>query len=794
MNPKTLKTLEYNKIIDLLALRAVSVSGKALCGELLPDTNMLDIESAQQETTDAVACILRKGSLPLGGIRDIRSQLRRAVAGGMLNIEELLHIGDFLYVCGKINEYGRFDDLSAGDKDFADFESLRPLFDGVSTIRALEDEIKRCILNSQELSDMASSQLAAIRRNIRGASDKVREHLNKIVHSAEYKTMLQDNIVTMRNSRYCLPVKAEYRATFPGMIHDQSSSGATLFMEPNSVVQLNNKIKELLFDEQREIDRILLKLSQLVAEYADTLNISINMLTRLDFIFAKGELSISMNATRPLFCDKINMKKARHPLLPASTVVPTDIYLGEDFNTLLITGPNTGGKTVTLKTVGLLTCMGQAGLHIPAFDNSELAVFDNVFADIGDEQSIEQSLSTFSSHMKNIVEILGVVDQNTLVLLDELGAGTDPTEGAALAIAILDFLHERNVCTVVTTHYSELKMYALSTPGVENAGCEFDVETLRPTYKLLIGIPGKSNAFDISGKLGLPHAIIDRAKSVLSHNDVKFEDIITDLEVSKKTVILEKERAEQYRRESENLRKSLEAKQEKLASQREKILQTAKEEARILLQTAREETDEMYKNFQRQLRAAQGQSDLDKARQSLQGQLGAMEKEIAPTQVKKILKPLPKNIKKGDKVFVHSLNQSAIILDDGVENLDSIFVQAGIMKIKVKITDLSLDGSAKADDKTPNATYSANLGKSKHISPEIDLRGMMVEEGTEKVRKYLDNAYLASLAQVTIIHGKGTGALRKAIHTALKQHQFVKNFRVGSFGEGEDGVTIVEIK
>ncbi|MCL2400534.1 MAG: endonuclease MutS2 [Defluviitaleaceae bacterium] len=795
MNTKALQTLEYTKIIELLTGYAVSEMGKSMAAELVPMTQLKNIERAQQETTESTTLILRKGSLPLGGIRDIRSSLQRALVGGMLNIEELLHVGDFLYVCGKIQDYG------FPDERYEPCTLLQPLFDGVFVADSLENEIKRCILNQQELSDSASAALADIRRNIRNSNGRIRDHLNGLIHSTEYKNMLQETIITIRNDRYCVPVKAEYRGSFPGMIHDQSSSGATLFIEPSGVVQLNNKIKELFFEERKEIEKILLRLSGMVADQAELLSANIDMLTRLDFIFAKGELSLSMRGTQPIFNEKgfIDIRKGRHPLLSNDTVVPMDIYLGKDFTTLLITGPNTGGKTVSLKTIGLFTCMGQAGLHIPAFDNSELAVFSDVFADIGDEQSIEQSLSTFSSHMRNIVGILEKVQDNALVLLDELGAGTDPTEGAALAIAILQYLHDRQIRAVVTTHYSELKVYALGTPGVENASCEFDVETLRPTYRLLIGIPGKSNAFAISRRLGLPEHIIDHAKNVLSHEDIRFEDMITDLEISKKTVMMEKERAEQYRREAEKLQKHFETQQEKLKNQREKILQEAKAEALKLVREAKDQADEMYKTFQKQLRESASQKDIESSRQTMRDQLSGMEQEMQTSNAeKRKLKPLSKNLQKGDKVFVHSLNQTASIISPPDGNSE-VMVQAGIMKIKVKLEDLSSDETAEKAAKSSlrssaNKSHSLKAGKARHISSEIDLRGLMVHEGTEKAEKYLDDAYLAGLGQVTLIHGKGTGALRKAIHVQLKRHPYVNNFRLGTFGEGEDGVTIVELK
>ena len=539
MNEKALKTLEYTKIRDRLSALALSPMGKEKCDELVPMHDIDAITREQKETTEAVNMSLKKGRLPLGGIKDIRTQLGRAEAGGVLGIEELMAVGDFLYVCRKVKNYAK-------QENKADvFPVLEDYFEIVKTITNLEKEISRCIVNEQEISDDASSGLRTVRREIRNANGSIRDKLNTIIYSAAYKNMLQDAVITIRNDRYCVPVRSEYQSSFPGMVHDRSNTGSTVFMEPTAVIQLNNKIKELQAKEKEEIEKILAMLSAMVAENVDVIEANINVIAHLDFIFAKSELSLKMNGAEPIFNTNgiIDIRKGRHPLLDEKKVVPIDINLGKDFNTLLITGPNTGGKTVALKTLGLFTLMGQAGLHIPAFDSSQLAVFDDVFADIGDEQSIEQSLSTFSAHMTNTVSIINSVTPNCLVLFDELGAGTDPTEGAALAMAIIQLLHKMNVRTAVTTHYSELKVYALSTEGVENACCEFDVETLRPTYRLLIGIPGKSNAFAISKKLGLPDYVIDSAKEFISSENVKFEDVITDLEISKKTVVYEQERA-----------------------------------------------------------------------------------------------------------------------------------------------------------------------------------------------------------------------------------------------------------
>jgi DNA mismatch repair protein MutS2 len=733
--------------------------------------------------------------VPLGGIRDIRPALKRAEVGGILSIEELLHIADFLYVCRKIIKYGKPE----GKRE--PFQVLDPLFEAVRSAPHLEAEINRCVVNDKELADDASPKLRDIRRNVKISNDRIKEQLNSIIHSQTYKNMLQDNVITMRAGRYCVPVKSEYRTSFQGMIHDQSSTGATLFIEPMSVVQLNNKIKELMAEEKAEIDKILLMLSGVVAEHRLVLDANLSVLTHLDFVFAKGELSVSYFGTEPIFNrnGSVNIKKARHPLLAKETVVPTDIYIGKDFTTLLITGPNTGGKTVALKTLGLFTLMGQAGLHIAAFDHSELAVFDNVFADIGDEQSIEQSLSTFSGHMSNIVKILGEVTPDSLVIFDELGAGTDPTEGAALAIAIIESLHRRKIRTAVTTHYSELKVFALSTEGVENAACEFDVETLRPTYRLLIGIPGKSNAFAISKKLGLPEEIIESARTVLSSEDERFEDIITDLEISKKTVMLEKERAEQYRRDAETLKKEFEKQKEKQTQQREKYLTDARNEARAVLEQAKEEAAGIIKTMQTMIQTQTTFKELEEKRQRINEKIADTEQALTELKApKKVLKPVTKKLKAGDRVFIHSLGQPGVLINAPDANGD-MMVQAGIMKIKTNLTNISVDETVQPKPAPQKKAFSGGgsgvkKDKALHISPEIDLRGHMVEEALIKTDKYLDDACLSGLGQVSIIHGKGTGVLRAAIQDHLRRHPHVKSYRLGQFGEGDSGITVVEIK
>lgn len=794
MNIKSLKTLEYNKIKEMLLNYAVSPMAKEKVNELIPINDIGQIEQWQAETTDAVSMILRKGRLPLGGLKDIKNSLKRASMGGALNIEELLYIGETLRISRQVKNY------SKNERKEEVYTTLEPLFSAIEVINKLENEIARCIISEQEIADDASNTLRDIRRDIKMSNDRIREQLGSIIHSSGNKAMLQDTVITMRDNRYCIPVKQEYKSNFAGMIHDQSSTGATLFIEPMAIVQLNNKIRELKIKEKLEIERILYELSGLVAEQDELLTSNIEILAHLDFVFAKANLSISMNGTVPIFNNKgyMNIKKARHPLLDPKTVVTTDIYLGKEFNMLLITGPNTGGKTVALKTIGLFALMGQAGLHIPAFDNSELAVFDDVFADIGDEQSIEQNLSTFSSHMTNIVKILDEVTYNSLVLFDELGAGTDPTEGAALAMAILQNLHNRKIRTAVTTHYSELKVYALSTEGVENACCEFDVETLRPTYRLLIGIPGRSNAFAISKRLGLQDYIIDVAKEFITHEDAHFEDLISDIEISKKTVLREQDRAEQYRREAEILKKEVEKQKTNIQAQKDKIIMEAKQEARKVLQQAKDEADELVRDLQRTAREVQieiDQKGLDEKRQKIKDKLGKAEGSISNTILhKKNLKPISKNLKVGDRVYVALFNQSGIILSPPDSNRE-VMVQVGIMKMKVKLNDLSYDDSEEKEIVQRNTTRSkSKVVKAENTSAEIDCRGQLVDEALENVDKYLDDAYLSGLEQVTIIHGKGTGALRTAVQQHLRNHSHVRTYRAGIYGEGDSGVTIVEIK
>jgi len=786
-NEKSLKTLEFNKILAMLVDRADTVPGKERCAALRPFTELTPINEALCYTTEAASMIARKGRLSLGNARDISAAVKRSSVGGILNTAELLQTGDFLRACLGVKSYAK-----SGDKNEA-YPTLAPMFEAIMPIELLGREIERCILNEHEISDNASTALSQVRRGIRVVNERIKEHLNSIIHSQTYKTVLQDSVITMRGGRYCVPVRAEARKDFPGIVHDQSGSGATLFMEPMSVVNLNNKIKELGIEEAREIEKILASLSQLVYEHSETLLQNLSLITELDFAFAKGRLSAEMIGTEPIFNDRgyINIKRGRHPLLNKDTVVPTDIYLGKDFNTLLITGPNTGGKTVSLKTLGLFTLMGQAGLHIPAFDKSELCVFDEVFADIGDEQSIEQSLSTFSGHMTNIVEILKQVTGFSLVLLDELGAGTDPTEGAAIAVSIIEHLKAKGVRTAVTTHYSELKLYALQTEGIENASCEFDVDSLRPTYKLLIGVPGKSNAFAISRRLGLPEDIIDKARETLSSEDQRFEDVITDLEISRKSVQLEQERAAQYRREAELLKADFEQQQQKLIERREKMLADAKEEARKVLSQAKADADYMLKEMTKASAAGDKQS-AEASRKLLKEALENTGLSVLDASSEN--RAVPENLQVGEGVYIHSLSQKGVVT--GLpDSSGDVMIKAGIMKIKANIKDLSrIDVKDTLSKVKKDAAHKPRTIKSQHMRPEVDLRGMLVTEALEYCDKYLDDAYLSGLKQVSIIHGKGTGALRSAITAHLKTHPYVISHRLGSFGEGEHGVTICELK
>lgn len=791
MNKKTLEKLEYNKIVELLAEHASTKEGKLLCHNLQPQTDLAAIETAQEQTAAAFNRIVKKGRLSFSGCSPVTESLMRLEIGGVLGTGELLNICKLLETAGRAKSYGRHettDELS----DCLDiyFEQLEPL-------STLSSEIRHAILSEEEISDDASSTLKHIRRSIGQMNDKIHTTLNSLVNGS-MRTYLQDPIITMRGDRYCIPVKAEYRSQVHGMIHDQSSTGSTLFMEPMSVVKLNNDLKELYGKEQEEIQVILAQLSEHTAAYTEPIRINYRTLTELDLIFAKGTLALNMNASRPVFNDRhqIRIREGRHPLLDKKKVVPITLSLGDAFDLLIITGPNTGGKTVSLKTVGLFTLMGQAGLHIPALDRSELGIFEEVYADIGDEQSIEQSLSTFSSHMTNIVSFLNKVTPDCLVLFDELGAGTDPTEGAALAIAILDHLHKQGIRAMATTHYSELKVYALTTSGVENACCEFDVETLRPTYRLLIGIPGKSNAFAISGKLGLPKYIIEEAKQHLSEQDSSFEDLLTDLETNRRTI--EKEQAEinTYKRELESLKLETAQKHERLTEQRERIIREANEKAHAILLEAKEMADETIKNFRRFGKENISAADMERERERLRVQIASTGSKVALESAKPAKKYKPEDLKPGESVKVLSMNLSGIV-SSAPDAKGNVMVQMGILHSKIHISDLEIieevpSYSAKNMKRTSQGKM--KMGKSFSIRPEINLLGKTVDEAIAELDKYLDDAYIAHLSPVRIVHGKGTGALRNGIHNYLKRQKHIKSYRLASFGEGDAGVTIVEFK
>lgn len=794
MNQKVLNTLEYYKIIDKLTEFAASPLAKELCRNLLPSTDLSEIQASQKETADALARLYQKGSLSFSGIRDIRGSLKRLEIGAVISPEELLAICRLLEVCSRVKAY------SHSDHDRTQNDSLEFMFQALQPLSQIASEIRRCIPSEEEISDDASPALFKIRRTIRQTNEKVHAQLSSMVNGS-VRTYLQDAVVTMRNGRYCIPVKSEYRSQVPGMIHDQSSTGSTLFVEPMAVIKLNNDLRELELKEEKEIEKILASLSALCGEETEILQENLSLLTRLDFIFARAQLARSMNATEPVFREDrtIRIKKGRHPLLDKKKVVPIDICLGDSFQVLIITGPNTGGKTVSLKTVGLFTLMGQAGLHIPAFDHSELSVFHQVFADIGDEQSIEQNLSTFSSHMTNIISILDQADERSLVLFDELCAGTDPTEGAALAISILTNLHRKNARVLATTHYSELKVFALSTPGVENGCCEFDVETLRPTYRLLIGIPGKSNAFAISKKLGLSQDIIDEARTHLTQQDESFEDLLSDLEQKRITIEQERAKIQQYKDEIHRLKQRLESKQEKLDTSREKILRDANEQAHEILREAKEYADTTIRNFQRYGKAAAiSAKDMEQERSKLREKMSHVESKLTlknNSNKNKKKELSAKDLHIGDGVRVLSLNLKGTV-STRPDAKGNLFVQMGILRSQVNIKDLE-----KLDDVTVTSGNMAKTGsgkikmsKSASVSTEINLLGRTVDEAICELDKYLDDAYLAHIPSVRIVHGKGTGALRKGVHNYLRRHKYVKSYRLGEFGEGDAGVTIVEFK
>ena len=836
MNQKALKTLEYTKIITQLESHAASPLGKSLCRDLVPSSDLEEVRTWQAQTTDAADRVRLKGTVSFSGLRDIGSSLKRLEIGSSLSISELLSISSVLTVTARAKAYGRQDipentftprfpgqqpPKQTAAEEYAP-DSLDPLFQALEPLTPVNNEIKRCILSEDEIADDASPGLSHVRRSLKACADRIHTQLNSILNS--HRTYLQDAVITMRDGRYCLPVKSEYKSQVSGMVHDQSATGSTLFIEPMTIVKLNNEIRELEIQEQKEIEAVLASLSNQTAPHIEELQLDMELLAQLDFIFAKAALSHQYRCTAPIFNDKgyINIKDGRHPLLDQKKAVPINVWLGKDFDLLIVTGPNTGGKTVSLKTVGLFTLMGQAGLHIPAWEGSELAVFDNVFADIGDEQSIEQSLSTFSAHMTNTVRILSEADSRSLCLFDELGAGTDPTEGAALAIAMLSFLHNMKCRTMATTHYSELKVFALTTPGVENACCEFNVETLQPTYRLLIGVPGKSNAFAISKKLGLPDYIIEDAKNHLEAKDESFEDLLTSLENSRVTIEKEQEEIRSYKEEIAQLKSRLTRKEEHLDERKDKMIRNAAEEAQRILREAKETADQTIRQINKLAADSGVNKELEAQRTKLREQLKKTDDKLA-VKTKGPSQPVSaKKLKIGDGVKVLSMNLKGTVssLPDSTGNL---FVQMGILRSKVNIRDIELireddisatlgDGSSRSygavsgtgtskSKKTFSQAKGSHSGsgqikmsKSFSVSPEVNLIGMTTDEAVPAMEKYLDDAYLAHLPSVRVVHGRGTGALKTACHKRLKQLKYVKDFRLGEFGEGGTGVTIVTFK
>ena len=836
MNQKALKTLEYTKIITQLESHAASPLGKSLCRDLVPSSDLEEVRTWQAQTTDAADRVRLKGTVSFSGLRDIGSSLKRLEIGSSLSISELLSISSVLTVTARAKAYGRQDipentftprfpgqqpPKQTAAEEYAP-DSLDPLFQALEPLTPVNNEIKRCILSEDEIADDASPGLSHVRRSLKACADRIHTQLNSILNS--HRTYLQDAVITMRDGRYCLPVKSEYKSQVSGMVHDQSATGSTLFIEPMAIVKLNNEIRELEIQEQKEIEAVLASLSNQTAPHIEELQLDMELLAQLDFIFAKAALSHQYRCTAPIFNDKgyINIKDGRHPLLDQKKAVPINVWLGKDFDLLIVTGPNTGGKTVSLKTVGLFTLMGQAGLHIPAWEGSELAVFDNVFAEIGDEQCIEQSLSTFSAHMSNTVRILSEADSRSLCLFDELGAGTDPTEGAALAIAMLSFLHNMKCRTMATTHYSELKVFALTTPGVENACCEFNVETLQPTYRLLIGVPGKSNAFAISKKLGLPDYIIEDAKNHLEAKDESFEDLLTSLENSRVTIEKEQEEIRSYKEEIAQLKSRLTRKEEHLDERKDKMIRNAAEEAQRILREAKETADQTIRQINKLAADSGVNKELEAQRTKLREQLKKTDDKLA-VKAKGPSQPVSaKKLKIGDGVKVLSMNLKGTVssLPDSTGNL---FVQMGILRSKVNIRDIELireddisatlgDGSSRSygavsgtgtskSKKTFSQAKGSHSGsgqikmsKSFSVSPEVNLIGMTTDEAVPAMEKYLDDAYLAHLSSVRVVHGRGTGALKTACHKRLKQLKYVKDFRLGEFGEGGTGVTIVTFK
>lgn len=792
MNKRSLRILEYNKIIDMLIPYAGSPMGQKLCKHLKPSGDLAEIVRLQEETRDALSRLYKQGSISFSGVTDIGMSLKRLEVGATLSPSELLDLARLLDNTLSVRQYG------VSEEEGHESDCLDSRFLDLMPLEHISREIRRCILSAEEIADDASAELKTLRRSKKQMNDKIHTQLLKIVNSQDNRNLLQDSLVTIRNGRYCIPVKQEYRGSFPGMIHDQSSSGSTLFIEPMSVVNLNNELKEINNKEQLEIERILAALSEQAGFEREIIQCNVKLLTELDFIFARAKLAKSYQGSEPVFNTRgyIHIKQGRHPLLDKNTVVPIDITLGDTYTLLIVTGPNTGGKTVSLKTVGLFTLMGQSGLHIPAFEGSELCVFQDVFADIGDEQSIEQSLSTFSSHMSNIVYIVQHSTPDTLVLFDELGGGTDPVEGAALAIAILNHLRLQGIRCMATTHYSELKTFALSTEGIENASCEFDIASLRPTYRLTIGIPGKSNAFAISKKLGLPDYIIEDARSQIDASSLDFESLISDLEQSKKTIEEEEKKVAAYKEEVETLRNQLKAKQESLEQQRAKLLKNAREEAMEILEEAKELADQSIRKYQKWERnpAKANNRAMEAERSKLRDKMKSIDGAMNKNKKQRRSGHKAEDFRIGDTVYVISMDATGTVLSLP-NSKKEISVQVGILHITLPITDCEItDAPITEEPKTPKGKTRMNLERASSIRPEINVIGLTVDEAVSRIDKYLDDALLSNLSQVTIIHGKGTGALRKGIHDYLKRQRHVGAFRSGEFGEGDMGVTIVELK
>lgn len=792
MNKRSLRILEYNKIIDMLIPYAGSSMGQRLCRRLKPSVEQTEILRLQEETRDALARLYKQGSVSFSGVIDVGMSLKRLEVGATLSPSELLDIARLLDNTLSVRQYG------VSEEEGHEPDCLDARFLDLMPLEHISREIRRCILSADEIADDASSELKTLRRSKKQMNDKIHTQLSNIVNAQNNQTLLQDSIITMRNGRYCIPVKQEYRSSFPGMIHDQSSSGSTLFIEPMSVVNLNNELKELENKEQLEIERILASLSEQTGFEREVIASDVKLLTELDFIFARAKFAKSYQGTEPIFNTRrfIHIKQGRHPLLDKNTVVPIDIELGDTYSMLIVTGPNTGGKTVSLKTIGLFTLMGQSGLHIPAFEGSELCVFQDVFADIGDEQSIEQSLSTFSSHMSNIVYIIKHATPDTLVLFDELGGGTDPVEGAALAIAILNHLKKQEIRCMATTHYSELKTFALSTDGIENASCEFDVASLRPTYRLIIGIPGKSNAFAISKKLGLPDYIIEEARSQLDASSLNFEDLISDLEASRKTIEEEEQKIAAYKTEIEALRNQLKEKQESLEQQRTKLLKNAREEAMEILEEAKEIADQSIRKYQKWERnpAKANNKDMEAQRSRLRDKMKSLDGAMNKPKKQRRSGQKAEDFKVGDTVYIISMDTTGTVLS--LPNAKGeLSIQAGILHMTLPITDCEItDTPVVTEPKPPKSHRRMNLERAATIRPEINVIGLTVDEAISKIDKYMDDALLSNLSQITIIHGKGTGALRKGIHEYLRKQAHVAEFRNGEFGEGDMGVTIVELQ